>query len=176
ELFAEEMAREKAGKRKYVEDCQIDTDLEILIPSWYVSNITERLNLYKELDDLKDETELQKFAEQLRDRFGPIPEQVDELMNTIRLRWLASELGLETIILKNNLFTGYFVSNPASGYFQSPVFTKVLDYVQKKPGGTKLKEDKSKLSITFYHVNDVQNAVKLIVGILEGENVEMNVK
>jgi transcription-repair coupling factor (superfamily II helicase) len=175
ELFAEDMAREKAGKKKFVEECQIDTDLEILIPSWYVSNITERLNLYKELDELKDETELQKFGDQLRDRFGPIPEQVDELMNTIRLRWLASELGLEKIVLKNNFFKGYFIPNPASGYFQSPVFTKVLDYVQKNPTKTKLKEDKSKLSITFHHINDVQKAVKLIEGILEEGKVEVNV-
>src|SRR5690606_25416934 len=97
DVFKEEYER----KKDFVSDCTIDTDLEILIPDSYVENITERLSLYTQLDDIDNEEELSQFASDLTDRFGPIPSQVGELFTTIRCRRIAKELGFEKLILKN---------------------------------------------------------------------------
>ena len=118
DVFAEELER----KKDFVSDCTIDTDLEILIPDTYVENITERLSLYTQLDDIEDEPAMQKFATELQDRFGPIPAQVQELFTTVRCRQVACELGFEKLILKNQQMRLYFVSNPDSPYFESETF------------------------------------------------------
>jgi len=88
--------------KPFVSDCQIDTDMEILLPTDYVNSVTERLILYKELDSLQDEQSLLEFETKLRDRFGPLPQPAKELIATIRLRWLAEKLGFEKLILKNH--------------------------------------------------------------------------
>ncbi len=136
DVFAEELER----KKDFVADCAIDTDLEILIPESYVDNITERLSLYTQLDDLEEETELQKFAEELIDRFGPIPGQVQELLTTIHCRWLAKELGFEKLILKNKQLRLYFINDPDSPYFESPTFNHIMDYIQKNVNNARLKQ------------------------------------
>ncbi|MCB0697396.1 MAG: transcription-repair coupling factor, partial [Chitinophagaceae bacterium] len=136
DVFAEELER----KKDFVADCTIDTDLEILIPESYVDNITERLSLYTQLDDLEEESELQKFAEELTDRFGPIPGQVQELLTTIHSRWLAKELGFEKLILKNKQLRLYFVNDPDSPYFESPTFNHIMDYIQKSVNNARLKQ------------------------------------
>jgi transcription-repair coupling factor (superfamily II helicase) len=144
---------------KYITDCTIDTDMEILIPDEYVSNITERLNLYRELDDSNNEDELLRFETQLRDRFGPVPTPVMELIHTIRLRWLAMGIGFEKLLLKNNRMTGYFIPNQSSPYYQSEEFTAVLKFVQQNPRICKMKENNGKLTLSFENIKSIDDAI-----------------
>jgi transcription-repair coupling factor (superfamily II helicase) len=145
--------------KKYVKECQIETDLEILIPSEYIENTTERLSLYKELDGTEKEADLAAIHDKLIDRFGPVPPQTLDLINTIRLRWLAREIGFEKIILKNDLMVCYFISDPESGYFQSSKFSSVIGFVQSNPKACRLKESNNRLRLTFKNVSDVAGAL-----------------
>ena len=148
----------------------IDTDLEILLPSDFVNNVTERLVLYKDLDSLQNEEQLVEYESKLRDRFGPIPVPAKQLLNTIRLRWLAEKLGFEKILLKNKRFIGYFVSNPTSPFYQSEIFTGVLKFVQTNSHRCRLKEEKSRLSLTMKDIESVDQAntmLQKILGIVE---------
>ncbi len=154
-----------------VTDCQVETDLEILIPTKYVENIVERLNLYKELDDIESESKLVSFEENLRDRFGPVPKQVLELFETIRLRWKAKALGFEKLILKNGSLKGYLVSNPDSRLYKSELFLQIINFVKTHPKQCRMKEDKSKLSITFSNIETVSDANKLFQKITEATTV-----
>ena len=149
-------------KARYVTDCQIDTDLEILFPEEYVSNVSERIRLYRELDSLENDEQLGKFSAMLADRFGKIPEQVLELMNVVKLRWMAMDLGFEKMVLKDSRLLVYFVSNPQSGYYQSEIFQKVLHFIQKQPSRYRMKEAKEKLNMTIERVADVSEAIKLL--------------
>jgi transcription-repair coupling factor (superfamily II helicase) len=151
----------------FVNDCNIDTDMEILIPDTYVNNIAERLNLYRELDDAKEESELIQFEANLNDRFGPVPEQAIELIHTIRLRWLAMETGFEKLILKNNKLIGYFIPNQNSPYYQSEVFTKVLKFVQTNARTCKMKENNGKLLLTFENIKSIDDAINALKPILK---------
>lgn len=153
----------------YVRDCQIDTDMEMRIPDTYITNIAERLSLYKELDEISSEDKLVAYGEQLRDRFGPVPHQVAELMNTIRLRWKAKRLGFEKIVLKNRTLKAYFISNQESTYFQSALFSSILRFVQRHSGACKMKEEKGKLSITFLKVDAIHEADRLLAGMIDAE-------
>lgn len=136
DVFAEELER----KKDFAADCTIDTDLEILIPENYVDNITERLSLYTQLDDLEEEAELEMFAEELRDRFGPIPPEVEELLVTIRCRWYAKDLGFEKLILKSKQLRLYFISDPDSPYFESDTFNHIMTYIQTRVNNAHLKQ------------------------------------
>lgn len=155
----------------FVQDCQIETDLEIQIPDEYVSSIAERINLYKELDNLETENELEKFEEQLIDRFGPIPSATKEMIQAIRLRWIAKAIGIEKVVMKQNKLICYFVTNQDSPYYQSPVFTKVLQYVQQNPNKCKLKEHNNKLSLIFEHVSSIEKSIQLLDKILLKEAI-----
>lgn len=126
-------------KEDFVSDCTIDTDLEILIPDSYVESIAERLSLYTQLDQCEHESELNLFRESLIDRFGPIPKQVEDLFTALRLRWLGKELGFEKVMLKNRQLKLYFVGNPESPYFQSPVFDYILEATQTTIKNVRLK-------------------------------------
>lgn len=136
DVFAEEMDR----KRDYVSDCTIDTDLEILIPDAYVESITERLSLYTQLDNIEEKLELDMFKEELVDRFGPVPPQVEDLFTTIRCRKMAKELGFEKLILKNEQMRLYFINNPDSPYFESDVFNHIMKYIQTQTNNARLKQ------------------------------------
>jgi transcription-repair coupling factor (superfamily II helicase) len=153
ETFKEELPKE------FVKECQIETDLEILIPDNYITNITERLSLYKELDSLGSEFELIKFKGKLEDRFGPIPEQTLALLDTIRLRRLAQKIGFEKLILRNNRFTCYFISHEDSAYYQSPQFTAILEYIKTNPSNCKMKEEKNRLMLIFRETGKVRQAL-----------------
>lgn len=153
--------------KEFVRECQIETDLEIHIPDDYISNITERLSLYKELDNIDKEEDLLSFQERLIDRFGPVPKPVLELMNTLRLRWIAKSLGFEKLVMKNSLLTAYFVSNQESPYYQSAVFGKVLQFVKQNPMGCRMKEAGNKLILTFLKVNRVRDALEVLRPLVE---------
>jgi transcription-repair coupling factor (superfamily II helicase) len=136
--------------------------MEILLPANYVNSVTERLILYKELDSISTEENLNNFADRLKDRFGPLPKQALELMSTIRLRWLAEKFGFEKVVLKNMRFIGYFVSNQNSPFYQSEIFSQILKYVQKNSHKLKLREEKSKLSLTVRNIDTVDEAITFL--------------
>jgi transcription-repair coupling factor (superfamily II helicase) len=154
ELYKEELER----NNDYVRDCAIETDLEMLIPNEYVSNTTERMLLYRELNDIKDEEGLKKFEDQLHDRFGPVPEPVYELFEAMRLKWMATKLGMEQIILKGRTMRCYFVANQESSFYKSTVFGKILEYVQQHRQGIYLRETEKFLVLTFEKVRTMKEA------------------
>ena len=156
ELFAAEL-EEKA--KLIVQDCVIETDLEILIPDRYVNNISERLQLYSRLDSIRNEDELKAFSDEVRDRFGPLPPPTEELVNTVRLRWLGEKLGFEKLSLKNEKMRAFFVSTN-DAYFKSDVFGKILAFVQKHPRQCKMKDSAGKAMLAIEHVKTVDSAIE----------------
>ncbi|MEM7548457.1 MAG: transcription-repair coupling factor [Bacteroidota bacterium] len=161
----------KEALKAVVQDCNIETDLEILIPENYVKNISERLSLYSDLDGIKNEEELEAFAKALEDRFGPMPASVFDLIKTVRLRWLAEKLGLEKLNLKNEALKGYFVSSENEKYFNSEVFGQVLTYVQQHPKRCKMREVKSRLILSISEVLTVDEALEILREMLQLEEV-----
>ncbi|MBP7497220.1 MAG: transcription-repair coupling factor [Bacteroidales bacterium] len=153
DLFKDEPVKE------IVRDCQVDTDLNILIPDNYVNNNAERFTLYKELNSLKNEEELQAFILRLTDRFGALPPETFELTNIIRLRWRAKELGFEKIMLKNKILTGYFISNQDSPFYKSDLFISILNYVKNNHHNCSLKEINNKLSLSFDKIENISQAI-----------------
>ena len=151
-------------KKAFVKETVLDTDFELLFPDDYVNNITERLNLYKKLSDLKDEDQLQKFENELIDRFGEIPNQVSDLLNSVRIKWIAISMGLERVLMKKGKLVGYFVADQQSAFYQSPIFTKVLHYVQHHSATVHMKEKQTRnglrLIITLDGITSVNKALK----------------
>jgi len=136
ELFKEEIAKQD----DFVQDCTIDTDLEILIPDEYVESITERLSLYQRLDSCETEEELLAMKKEMEDRFGALPQQVEDLFITVRCRKLAVGLGFEKMSLKENTFRCFFINRPDSPYFESATFQKTLQYLQTGTNKARLKQ------------------------------------
>ncbi len=155
-----------AGGRRYVKDCQIDTDLELLFPDDYINNISERLSLYTELNDTSGEKELQAFREKLRDRFGPLPEPAEALLQSVRLKWMATAMGLEKVVMKKGKFTGYFVADQQSDFYQSPDFTRILQYIQSHPQSGRLREKQTRnglrLLLTLPSIDSVTGAIEAL--------------
>ncbi len=171
EVF-EQQLQDEASKAflqlKFVNDCNIDTDMELRFPEGYINSISERMSLYRELDNLEAEEDLQQFELNLKDRFGAIPEEVNDLLNIVRLRWLAIDLGMERIILKSKKMICHFISDQQSDYYKSPAFTTILTWVQNNPRKCKMKEAKDKLSMVFENITDVNKAMKAVNEIHEG--------
>lgn len=165
DLFQEELEQ----KRQYVRDVQIDTDTEMHIPDDYVTSIQERLNLYTELNKLETEEQISQFRAQMRDRFGPVPPQVDDLFQGLRLRWVCKELGFERLILKNNKLRCYFVENPQSPYYETALFQAILQHVNtagQRKGLTFKKSNKHFIMIKD-RVNSLKAASKILNEILD---------
>ncbi len=152
--------------RKFVKEITIDTDFELLFPDDYVNNITERLNLYTKLNELKNEAEFQKFQKELLDRFGELPKQAEDLLNSVRIKWLAISMGLERVVMKQKKLVGYFVADQQSAFYQSPSFTKVLQYVQTHPQKVTMKEKQTRnglrLLLTFEGISSVDKALRAL--------------
>ncbi len=165
DLFAKEI--ELRELKALSPDCTIETDLSIIIPDAYVSNITERLSLYSSIDSLKSQGELELFRISLIDRFGPLPKQVDDLLNTVQMRWKAERLGFEKLILKNGVMKGYFVPGENESYYKSEVFGTILNYVQNNSKHCSLKEQSKKLILFVDNINSVEKATALMENILE---------
>jgi transcription-repair coupling factor (superfamily II helicase) len=142
-----------------VQDCVIETDMELLIPESFVSNISERLNLYAKLDSIKKEEELGLFIKSVQDRFGPIPEVVTDLFETVRLRWLAEKLGFEKLMLKNEIMKCYFVPSQKEKYYKSETFGQILQFIQTQPKTCSIKEVKNRLILSIQGVKSIQNAL-----------------
>ncbi|HSD14115.1 MAG TPA: transcription-repair coupling factor [Flavobacterium sp.] len=152
--------------KEYVKDIQIDTDFELLFPDEYINNISERLNLYNELSIIKTEEALQQYEQKLIDRFGALPKQAVALLNSIRIKWKATHIGIEKLVLKQGKMVGYFVSDQQSDFYQSAKFMKVLQFVQQNGNLCKMKEKETKnglrLLLTFENVKSVKRALELI--------------
>jgi transcription-repair coupling factor (superfamily II helicase) len=148
--------------RQFVKETVVDTDLQLLIPDQYVSSLTERLVLYRELDNITKEEDLVTFEKNLRDRFGPVPPEAVELINVVRLRWKAMRLGFEKLTLKNSKMLAYFLSKQESDYFSGPVFQASLLFAQKYPNLCTLKEQNNKLYLTIEDVDSVKRAAEVL--------------
>ncbi len=167
ELFSPESDNEQITINRlqdmtFVSDCVVETDLELLFPDWYIESTKERVKMYRELDNIETEEDLELFKEQLRDRFGIIPPQSIELIEIVRLRKKAIALGIEKIILKNATLLLYFISNQDSAYYQSSVFGNVLQYVQQNPTICNMKESNGKLTLRFKNIHSITHAIELI--------------
>lgn len=162
ELYADEGKTEK----EYVKDLQIDTDFELLFSDEYINNISERLNLYNELSLIKDEDTLLAYEQKLIDRFGPLPKQATSLLNSIKIKWIATRFGIEKLVMKQGKMICYFVSDQQSDYYTSPQFHKVLQFVQKQSQLCKMKEKQTpnglRLLLTFEHVKSIRKALELM--------------
>ncbi len=157
---------ENLETKTYVKDLQIDSDFELLFPDDYINNISERLNLYNELSTVKDEEALLAYEQKLIDRFGPLPKEALALLNSVRIKWRATQMGLEKLVLKQGKMIGYFVGDQQSDYYQSSRFQKVLQFVQHNGHLCKMKEKETKnglrLLLTFENVKSVKKALELM--------------
>ncbi|MEO8591622.1 MAG: transcription-repair coupling factor [Flavobacteriales bacterium] len=168
ELF-EERPLARGASRDWSDDCILETDLTMLIPNSYVSETAERLALYRKLDDVKNETELEKFRTDTTDRFGPIPVQVLDLMEAIRLRWIGEKLGLEKMSLKKGVLIGTFIANQKHSFFESETFTAILRAVQAQPRKFKVYEKGGTLRVSVQDVKNVQQAKAALGGVVGAE-------
>jgi len=157
----------KAGHEKpYVSDFQIDTDLEIMFPDEYISNISERIRLYKELNEIDSDEALIMFEKKLIDRFGNIPPPAEALLDIVRIKWIAVKIGIEKILLKNTLLIANFVSDHNSQFYRSALFVSIMNYVNRKQRQMNMKQKASKLSLTVSDVKSVKSAILILNEIL----------
>lgn len=161
ELFKEEIAKQD----DFVQDCTIDTDLEILIPDAYVESITERLSLYQRLDNSETEAELEDMRLELADRFGPIPTQVNDLFITVRCRKLAVDLGFEKMSLKDTTLRCYFINRPDSPYFESGLFNNILQYLQTGTNKARLKQTGKMFMLIAEPVKSMEELHRFLAGL-----------
>ena len=162
-----------AGKKevRYVSDFQIDTDLEIMFPDEYISNISERIRLYRELNEIGNENSLIEFEKKLTDRFGPVPATAAELLDIVRIKWIAVKLGIEKILLKNNLLIAYFISDQGSPFYRSQLFISIMNHVNRHHKRMSVKQKESRLSLTITDITSVKSAIQILNDILSEINV-----
>ncbi|PCH99199.1 MAG: transcription-repair coupling factor [Bacteroidetes bacterium] len=166
-LFKDERAAKNKdsdsnGITSYAKDCQIETDMEILFTDTYINTVTERLSLYKELNDIDNDEDLDKFRTMLTDRFGQLPSQSEALLETIQLRWIAKQCGFEKLVLKQDKMIGYFISNKDSEYYNSEAFSKMLNYVQSNAASCQMKEQKDRLTLVVRSIASIAEAKRVL--------------
>jgi transcription-repair coupling factor (superfamily II helicase) len=164
ELMEEKPVMDMKSKT-YVSDFQIDTDLEIMFPDEYISNISERIRLYRELNEIENEVSLKEFEKRLTDRFGPLPQTVSELLDIVRIKWIAIRLGIEKILLKNNLLIAYFISDQNSPFYRSQLFISIMNHVNRHQKRMNVKQKESKLSLTISDITSVKSAIQILSDI-----------
>lgn len=166
ELYADE-----AQQLVYLTDTQLDSDFELLYPDNYINSITERLNLYNELSNLKNEEELSQYEYRLIDRFGALPPQARDLLNSVRIKWLATQMGIERLVMKQGKMLGYFIADQQSKFYQSGTFQRVLAFVQRNSDKCHLNEKETRnglrLIITFDKITSIDKALRIISGFVE---------
>ena len=157
---------ENQPEKVYVKDLQIDTDFELLFSDEYINNISERLKLYNELSLIKTDEDLQIFENKLVDRFGPLPKQAVSLLNSIKIKWIATKLGIEKLIMKQGKMICYFVSDQQSSYYNSPQFSKILQFVQKNSSICRMKEKQTpaglRLLLTFENAKNINKCLGFV--------------
>ena len=173
DLYKEEIEKEEI---QYVRDSQIDTDLEMLIPDNYINNISERMSVYTELNNIDNEEQLSLFSEKMVDRFGKIHSQVQELFNAIRIKWLAKKLGMERIVFKKRQMKCFFTENEQSVFFQSEVFGNIMKNIQENPQGASLKQTGTNLILSIEGVSSMRHAYIKLEDLLIKESKEIELK
>ena len=163
--------KQEINNKQFVKEITLDTDFSLMFPDDFVNNITERLSLYTQLNTLKSETELEVFDRDLTDRFGALPIQVVDLLDSVRIKWLATKLGFDKIVMKQGKLIGYFVRDQNSLFYQSDHFTRILKYVQANPKLCTIKEKQMRqglrLLMSFKNINTVQEGLKSLKPILD---------
>ena len=167
EEFADLADEQAPEDTDYVADCVIESDMELLLPADYVPQESERISLYQELDSIERELDLQAFKSKLLDRFGKIPEVTAELLRIPRLRRMARKLGIEKVALKQETMFLYFVDETNRAYYQSPMFGKLLQYLQENPRRCRIRDKGGKRSFAIDHVATVEEAVHILQSVLE---------
>jgi transcription-repair coupling factor (superfamily II helicase) len=163
DLYAEQIAEGKqVTGDDFVDDCSIESDLEMYFPDNYVPGSSERMLLYRELDRIEDDTELAEYRKRLIDRFGAVPKEGEELMQVVRLRRLGKRLGCEKIILRQGIMQLQFVANSKSVFYQSQMFGKIINYATIAIQRAKLKEKNSKRFMSIKDVHSVEEACNLL--------------
>jgi transcription-repair coupling factor (superfamily II helicase) len=147
-------------------DCQIETDLRVLIPEDYVSSISERLALYTRLDEIENEKELDEFMAEVKDRFGEWPTEVRDMYELVACRWKAQVLGIEKITLKGNILKLYFVSMEAQSNTGTAIIGQVIQFVNKKKGSCQLREKGGKLILQVEKVSTIKDLNSILIDIL----------
>lgn len=160
-------------EKLFTADCVIDTDFELLIPNEYISNISERLRIYNELDNLENESKLQEFIHSVKDRFGSLPEAVDDLIKVVRMRWDAEKLGIEKLTIKNQTLKGYLMTSDNAEYYNSRVFGSILKFVQQFPRACKIKDAKTRVILIIENIDSVDRAAAFLKEILEIKSLQM---
>ena len=169
DLLADEQRADGSGQisgEQFVEECQLESDLELLLPADYVTGSSERMLLYRELDGLTLDTEVAAFRERLEDRFGPVPPETEELLRVVALRRMAARLGVEKVFLKGGRMTLFFVSNPDSPYYQSQAFGRVIAYMMQFTRRCDLREQNNRRSMVVKEVASVEQAVDVLQEML----------
>ena len=171
DLYAEEIkaGEEKISGEEFVDECTVESDLELLFPNEYIPSSSERMLLYRELDKLELDKDVETFKAKLVDRFGKIPPEGEELLRIVPLRRLAKRLGVEKVVLKAERMTLYFVSNLDSPYYQSVAFGKFIEYMAKNPRYCNLREQNGRRSMVVSKVTDVKSAVSILQEIVSIE-------
>lgn len=168
DLYAEQIAQGEAiSGDDFVDDCAVESDLEMYFPDNYVSGSSERMLLYRELDNIERDEELEAYRQRLIDRFGPVPRQGEELMLVVPLRRVGRRLGCEKIILRQGRMQMQFVSNTQSAFYQSAAFGRVINYIGYHPRRCNLKEKNGKRSMVVSQVASVKEAVEILKDIDE---------
>lgn len=158
---------EEINKKNYVKETVLDTDWEVLFPDNYINSITERYHLYNQLANLQTEEELGQFENDLKDRFGPLPDPAVDLLDSVRIKWIAQKMGMERVVMKQNKLVGYFIADQESTFYQSPAFQRVLEFVQNQARkGLELKEKQTKnglrLVLTLTPINSTKQVLELL--------------
>ena len=167
ELYADEIKGEgQISGEEFVDECQIESDLELLLPATYVTGSSERMLLYRELDGLTLDKDVDAFRFRLEDRFGPVPPETQELLRIVPLRRLAARLGVEKVFLKGGRMTLFFVSNADSPFYQSQAFGKMIDYMMKYTRRCDLREQNGRRSMLIKDVTNVETAVSVLQEIV----------
>ena len=168
DLYAEEIkaGEEKISGEEFVDECTVESDLELLFPNEYIPSSSERMLLYRELDKLELDKDVEAFKSRLIDRFGKIPPEGEELIRIVALRRLAKRLGIEKVVLKAGRMVLFFVSNLESPYYQSQAFGKIITYMSKYPRNCNLREQNGKRSMVVKDIHDVQSAVTILQEIV----------
>lgn len=148
-------------------DCQIETDMDILIPDYYISSTTERIRLYRELDEIREPLALESFRSNLADRFGEIPEETERMFEMVNLKWVAIKIGFQKIVIKNGVFIGYFPLNQQSQYYASAKFASILGFLQSHPGNMQIKEINEKLTLRIPNAVSIEKITSKLSEILE---------
>ena len=159
EMYKEEIKSGEMTGEDFVDDCSVESDIEMYFPDQWVPTDSERMLLYRELDNLKNDDELARYRQRLIDRFGEIPKVANELMNVVPLRRKAKQLGCERLMLKMGRMTMFFVSNPNSPYYQSQAFDSILNYIASNPRRCNIRENNGKRSLVVNDVKTVEDAI-----------------